>query len=243
MNAGARPRILDLCCGAGAVSVGYHRAGFEVTGVDIEPQPRYPYRFIQADALLVMDALASLGWFAASDSTPIIAEDFDAYHCSAPCQLWSTSTLSQRRRGKVYPDLITPMRPLLKATGKPWAMENVPQAPLRPDLELCGCMFGLELDGVGQLQRLRQVELSWHPEPARFPHWHHVPAISICGHGTPAWQRRLTGHVPVASWREVMGVGWMNREELTEAIPPVYAQYVGYLLMARLVMTGMKEGP
>lgn len=218
-----RPTLLDLGCGAGAASVGYARSGFDVTGLDIVPQPSYPFPFIQADMLT-----HDLG-------------GYDAYHLSAPCQLWSTSTLGQRKRGRVYPDLITPMRPRLIATGRPWVMENVPEAPLRADLELCGCHFGLRIPGVGELRRVRHFEFSWGGIPiVRFPHHHVLPAISICGHGTPAWQRRITGHIPVAAWRKVMGVDWTTREELTEAIPPVYAQYTGCLLRARLLREGAR---
>ena len=214
-----RPRMVDLCCGAGAASVGYARAGFEVVGVDNVPQPNYPYQFIQADAL----------------TFPL--EGFDAIHASPPCQLWSTSTLSQRRRGKTYPDLITPLRERLQGSAVPWVMECVPEAPLRGDIELCGCMFRLEIPGTGQLLRKRRFELSWATVPLPQPaHYHHLPAISICGHGTPAWQRRLTGHIPVAQWRSVMGVSWMTREELTEAIPPLYTQYVGHMLLGQVLL-------
>ena len=213
-----RPKLLDLGCGAGAVSMGYSYAGFDVTGVDIVPQPNYPCRFIQADAL----------------DFPL--EGFDAYHASMPCQRWSPSTLSQRKRGACYPDLVTPVRARLQRTGKPWVMENVPECtPLRADLELCGCHFGLRLEGAGYLKRLRKFQFGWPMEPIRFAHVHRGHAISVAGHGTPAWQRRLTGHVPVASWREVMGISWMTREELTEAIPPVYAQFAGCLLMMRVL--------
>jgi len=208
------PSLVDLGCGAGGASVGYWQAGFRVVGVDIEPQQHYPFEFIQADMRTVD------------------LSRYDAIHCSPPCQLWSVSTLSQRRRGVSYPDLVTPMRPLLEAAGKPWVMECVPEAPLRGDIQLCGCMFDLELPGVGQLQRKRNFELSWQlPVPEfQFEHNHYLPAISICGHGTPSWQRRITGHITVERWRKVMGINWMNRDELTEAIPPVYTQYVGQLL-------------
>jgi SAM-dependent methyltransferase len=207
-----RPHLLDLGCGAGGASWGYHLAGFRVTGVDIIPQPRYPFAFIQADALTF-----PLG-------------GFDAIHASMPCQLWALATLGQRKAGRVYPDLITPLRPRLEASGVLWVMENVPEAPLRPDLLLCGCMLGLELPGIGQLQRPRVFEMSWRPQIKPVPHRHTAPAISICGHGTPAWQRQITGHVRVEHWREVMGISWTTREELTEAIPPAYTHYVGQIL-------------
>ncbi len=208
------PTLLDLGGGAGGAAEGYYRAGFMVTGVDIMPQPNYPFTFIQAD-MLTFD----LG-------------GYDAIHLSAPCQRWAQATRSQRRGGAQYPDLITPMRPRLEAAGVPWVMENVTEAPLRHDLLLCGCMFGLEIEGMGYLNRLRAFELSWQPtgvQPVHQPH--NGPAISVAGHGTPTWQRRLTGHVRVAQWREVMGIDWTTREELTEAIPPAYTEYTGKLLM------------
>jgi DNA (cytosine-5)-methyltransferase 1 len=206
-----KPRLADIGCGAGGAGAGY-ASWFDVTGIDIAPQPRYPFPFIQADMLTVD------------------LEGYDAIHLSAPCQRWSLSTLGQRRNGKEYPDLITPMRPRLEATGKPWVMENVPEAPLRADVQLCGCHFGLIMPGVGYLKRLRSFELSWHPAPIRFRHRHEGPAISICGHGTPHWTRKRTGHIPVARWRELMGIDWTTRQELTEAIPPAYTVYAGLLL-------------
>lgn len=118
-----RPRLLDLCCKAGGTSQGYHDAGFDVTGVDIDPQPRYPFTFIQADAL---DFLAAHG------------HEFDAIAASWPCQRFTTA---QRIRGNTHPDLITPGRALLNATGRPWVMENVEGAPLRNPITLCGAMF------------------------------------------------------------------------------------------------------
>jgi DNA (cytosine-5)-methyltransferase 1 len=209
-----KPRLLDLGCCAGAASTGYVRAGFEVVGVDIQPQPHYPFTFVQADML----------------TFPL--DGFDVYHASPPCQGDSLATLSHRMAGRDYPRLIGPIRVRLESTGKPWVIENVPGAPLRADLDLCGCMFSLELPGRAQLLRRRLIETSWHARQEPVVHDHRLPAISIAGHGTPAWQRRLTGHITVADWRKVMGVGWTTRAELTEAIPPVYAEHVGALLMA-----------
>jgi DNA (cytosine-5)-methyltransferase 1 len=218
----SRPRLLDVCCGAGGAAAGYARAGFEVVGVDNVAQPEYPFELIRGDALQVLEDRE-------------FVRRFDAVHASPPCQRWATATLSQRKAGKKYPDLISPLRPLLEATGLPWVLENVPQAPLRADLTLCGCQFGLQLEGVGQLRRERVFELSWKPVLEQMPHNHVLPAISIAGHGTPSWQRKLTGHITVAQWREVMGIAWVrDREALTEAIPPAYCEHVGRLLLDHL---------
>jgi DNA (cytosine-5)-methyltransferase 1 len=222
-----RYRLLDVGCCAGGAAVGYDRpgynhAGFEVTGVDIAPQPNFPYEFIQADGLEFLADPANL-------------EPFDAIHCSWPCQRWARAS---RYNGREYPDLITPGRKLLEAQPRPWVMENVPEAPLRPDIKLCGCMFRLEAEvpgiGICQLRRLRHFETSWRDPGLTPPHSHYAPAISIAGHGTPSWMRKRTGHVPVALWREVMGIDWTTRAELAEAIPPAYGEFVGGLLMGVL---------
>src|ERR1700737_2665900 len=117
-----RKRLLDLFCGAGGAAAGYAMVGFEVRGVDIQPQPRYPYRFVQADAL----------------DYPL--DDFDVVHASPPCQLYSVTHALWRRD---YPDLLSVMRTWLWASGKPFVLENVVGAPLPGSLLLCGTMFGL----------------------------------------------------------------------------------------------------
>jgi len=206
-----RPVLYDLGCGAGGIAAGYHRAGWQVIGFDIAPQPRYPFKFHRADALTVDLSGA------------------DAVHASMPCERWALA--SRYTTGSRWPDLITPLRPRLQASGKPWVMENVPGAPLRPDVKLCGCYFGLEVPGTGQLLRERWFETSWHAVAGLPGHDHHAPAISIAGHGTPAWQRRITGHVPVAVWRQAMGIDWTTREELAQAVPPAYGLFMGALLM------------
>ena len=216
-----RPRLLDLYCCAGGAAFGYFRAGFHVTGVDKEDQPNYPFRFIQADAL---EVLADRKFLA----------QFDAVHASPPCQHRALATLSQRRRGAEYPDLIGPTRDLLAPLKVPWVMENVPDA-LRPDIRLCGCMFGLEIPGVGYLKRERWFETSWRAFGLEMPHRHRGHAISIAGHGTPAWMRAKTGHVGVAEWRQVMGIDWTTRDELTEALPPAYTEFVGRALLDHLL--------
>ena len=224
-----RPKVLDLFSGAGGAGMGYYRAGFDVVGVDLVSQPRYPFPFVQGDALEVMDRLLAGG-----DVDGYRLGDFAAIASSPPCQAWSQATLSQRRAGKVYPDLLTPLRPRLGSAALPWVIENVPGAPMRPDFRLCGCMFGLELPDVGQLRRERWFETSWHAAVVPMPHRHWGAAISIAGHGTPAWMRARTGHVGVAEWRQVMGVGWTTRAELTEAVPPAYTALVGRALRGHM---------
>src|SRR5665213_3193952 len=122
----SRPRLLDLFSGAGGAAVGYHRAGFEVVGVDIKPQPHYPFEFRQKDALWVLEGETM--------------EGFDAIHASPPCQAYSKA---RKLQGLRHPDLIASVRELLLAISLPYVIENVPGAPLRNPVLLCGEMFGL----------------------------------------------------------------------------------------------------
>ena len=214
-----RPRLLDLFCGAGGAAVGYHRAGFDVTGVDIEPQPHYPYEFVQADAMNYLDYV--LG---AYDMAPCYAPAyFDAIHASPPCQAFSVAT--QHARGN-HDDLLTPVRPLLERVGLPWVIENVPGSPMRADYRLCGCMFGL-----GRLRRERWFETSWHGFDMR-PKCHHPePAITITTKGQP----NRTGYADEAA--EALGIDWMNMRERGLAIPPAYTEYIGARLLEHLSVT------
>jgi hypothetical protein len=136
MDSGMRPRLLDLFCGAGGAAMGYHRAGFDVVGVDINPQPHYPFEFHQADAL----------------TYPL--DGFDAIHTSPPCQAYANVT---RWTGcqSGHPDLVPVMLARLRGQNAPWIVENVPGAPIRPDFILCGSMFGL------RVQRHRWFQTSW----------------------------------------------------------------------------------
>jgi len=212
----SRPRLLDLFCGAGGCSVGYQRAGFDVVGVDLNPKVgrHYPYEFHAADAL---EFLAEHGG------------EFDAIHASPPCQAYSVAAQSERNRGKEYPDLVAPARELLEATGLPWVIENVPGAPIRPDFLLCGCQFGLKL----RRERWFEVSFScWHLSP---PCWHPEPVVSVVGNGTPSWVRQQLGYNPtIHDYRAAMGIDWMNRNELSQAIPPAYTEYIGGYLLAAL---------
>lgn len=135
----ARPVLLDLFCGAGGVSVGYHRAGFDVVGLDVRPQPRYPFRFVQGDAM----------------RPPFDLRQFDAIHASPPCQAYSRATAWRGDRSS-HPDLIADVRDMLRRSGRPYAIENVQDARFRlvAPIMLCGTAFGLPI------RRHRWFELS-----------------------------------------------------------------------------------
>src|SRR5215472_18476868 len=124
-----RPRLLDLFCGAGGAAMGYHRAGFDVVGIDIAPQPRYPFEFIEYDAIQVLQNL-----------TEYPGQGWDAIHASPPCQQWSAMNTAVK---KEYPQLIGPVRELLDVIGLPYVIENTERAPLVATWTLCGTQFGL----------------------------------------------------------------------------------------------------
>lgn len=204
-----RPRLLDLFCGAGGAAMGYHRAGFEVVGVDIADQPNYPFEFIQGDALEMLWAHGEWG----------IPADFDAVHASPPCQFYAGSTAWRGRREN-HPDLIAPVQELLRATGLPYVLENVPDARrlLHHPLRLCGTQFGL------RIRRHRYFEVPWWPHPMATP-CHHRPDDFSFDHG---------GKQPESVYREAMGCGWMTVDESRNAIPPVYTEHIGSFLLAEL---------
>lgn len=188
--------------------MGLHQAGFEVVGVDIAPQPKYPFEFYQEDAL----------------TFPL--EGFDFIWASPPCQKF---TRAKKLQGNIHPDLITPIRERLMAWGGLWCIENVPGAPLRKPIELCGQMFGLHL------YRHRRFETSFHIEqPWHSPHTH--PQVKM---GRPAKAGEIiqvVGHfsgVPAA--QKAMGIDWMGQNELREAIPPVFSEYIGLAALKHLL--------
>lgn len=217
----AKPRALDLFCGAGGVSEGLRRAGFEVVGVDIRPQPRYRGgTFIQADALAY-----PLDWF-------------DLIWASPPCQAHSRL---RHRTGKRYVDVISQVRELLREVrarslhqDRPMAtvIENVPEAPLRRDALLCGSMFGLDV------RRHRIFECAgFHPYPLecrhelqtprfprvdkRLPEGRLASVVTVCGSGGKH------GPDSLSIERDAMGIEWMVRSELAQAIPPAYSAFIG----------------
>ena len=211
-----KPRILDLFCGAGGAALGYYRAGFDVVGVDLSPQPHYPFQFVQCDALSFVRRHG---------------REFDAVHASPPCQKYSQ--LAKRWPDRRYPDLIAPTRHELVAAGVPFVIENVVGAPLLDPVMLCGTMFGLAT-GRRELQRHRLFECSFAvtaPTQCR----HVLPVVGVYGHtGGRELRKSSTPRSGIAERRKVMRIDWMNRDELSQAIPPAYSEYIGLRLMEHL---------
>jgi DNA (cytosine-5)-methyltransferase 1 len=214
--------------------MGYNRAGFDVVGVDINPQPRYPFAFVQGDAL---EYLSEHG------------AEFDAIHASPPCQLYSTMTKG-RWKDREHPDLIKPVRDLLIASGKPYVIENVEGAreKLINPIMLCGTMFGLQTKHGSQLRRHRYFECSKFFILTTTCQHNSGSVIGVYGGGqNPARKRPNTigvwGHAGGSSnrdgliqfgtqdRRDAMGIDWMSGDELSEAIPPAYTEFIGHYLL------------
>jgi DNA (cytosine-5)-methyltransferase 1 len=202
--------------------MGYSRAGFEVVGVDIKPQPHYPFEFAQDDVFTWWDY-----WKLAE-----IQDRYDAIHASPPCQAYSA--MRNMWPDRVHPDLIRPTRDLLDGIALPYVIENVPGAPMRPDLILCGSHFGL------RVRRHRWFEANGWLSPFAITCRHDENFITVTGTGAANFTRRTPGGGPhrkpqgVADARNAMGVDWMTRAELSQAIPPAYTEWIGRQLMAHL---------
>lgn len=214
----SRPRILDLFCGAGGASVGYHRAGFEVHGVDIAPQPNYPFPFVQRDALQFLAESVALD------------ERYDAIHASPPCQAHS---VLQKQNKRDYPDFVPQIRAALQAAGLPYVIENVEGAPLVGAITLCGAMFA----GLRVL-RHRLFECSFPvvapahpPHPLVFTHDKRKAHYGKLDQDTAFVQVTGGGNCTVANKRSALGIPWMTGHELNESIPPEYTRFVGGHLM------------
>jgi site-specific DNA-cytosine methylase len=229
----SRPRLLDLFACAGGAGVGYQRAGFDVTGVELDPDraAHYPLPVFVADALEYLEQHG---------------HEYDAIHASPPCQASTALTKGNRARGGIWEDLanahvdlIPETRQLLDSIGTPYVIENVQGATMRRDLTLCGEMFGL---GV---IRHRYFELGgWSMDaPAHVPHrgrvagwrhgeWFDGPYFAVYGDGG--------GKGSIEQWKNAMGIDWMTeRVLLAEAIPPAYTQHVGTQLMNHLALSHM----
>ncbi|MFF0052572.1 DNA methylase [Streptomyces sp. NPDC005498] len=204
-------RVLDLCCGAGGAGMGYYLAGFDVVGVDLHPQPDYPFEFHQGDAIEFVREHGAA---------------FDLRHASWPCQ-HHTALTKGTNKGREYPDLIPGGRAAMLEVGGPYVIENVQGAPIRKDLTLCGEMFGL---GV---IRHRNFEIHGFPV-MQMPHLRHRGRVAGCRHGEwfegPyfAVYGEGGGKGTVAQWQTAMGIDWTDvRKSIAEAIPPAYTRHIG----------------
>lgn len=203
-------RALDLFCGAGGATRGLQMAGYKVTGVDINPQPRYcGERFIQGDAM-------ALDW-----------SDYDLYWASPPCQRYSRMRPDTAHN---HPDLVAPVRERLKALGAPYIIENVEGAPLENALMLCGTMFGL----LVIRHRLFETNPPIYFPPATCAHQR--PVVTRGKWADPETQyASVVGNLSnVAFARIAMGIDWMNRNELAQSIPPAYSRFLAEEIKSRM---------
>lgn len=209
--------------------MGLHRAGFDVTGVDIKPQPRYPFRFVQADAL----------------RPPFDLSGFDFIWASPPCERYTVVWRGQEEKRERYPDLVAPTRTMIADSGTVTVIENVPGAPLRPDIVLTGAQFDLDI------VRNRVFEIHGFTAPFQLTPQHNGTVSNgdlacVAGHGANnAWnvrrkrgpctkwrdlpadlRGRLLNRNNAAGWREAMGIDWMTRDELRKAVPPAYSEFI-----------------
>lgn len=209
-----KPRLLDLFCCAGGAARGYQLAGFHVTGIDIKHQPRYIGDvFIQADALAYV---AQHG------------HEYDVIHASPPCQEYSKASKQWRLAGKEYPDLVAATRAALQATGKPYIIENVPDAPLINPTILSAELFGINI------ARTRLFETSFYLPFVLLP-----PPRKPVKMGRPVKEGDVL--TPVGNFsgvpyaRRQMGCEWMNQDELAQAIPPAMTQWIGERLLEQVM--------
>jgi DNA (cytosine-5)-methyltransferase 1 len=208
----SKPRLLDLCCKAGGCSYGYNLAGFDVTGIDIEPQPNYPFKFIQAD-VLTFDL-----------------SGYDAYHCSPPCQRYTRLQATRPENRDNHPDIVDAIRQRLAETGRPYVIENVIGAPVERSIMLCGTMFGLRvirhrlfesnvlLLQPGHIDQCRKRQLK-------------VAKTSCIAKEDEYWS--IAGHFGQRDQAQrAMGIDWMRTQaEIANAIPPAYTHWIGELLL------------
>lgn len=190
--------------------MGYARAGFDVVGVDVNPQPNYPFKFHQGDAL---------------DFARQHGHEFDAIHASPPCQAYSET---HKIRRNVHPELVPATRDLLKQIGLPWVIENVPGSPLVHPIELCGSMFGL------RTYRHRLFETSFPLEVLAHPA-HLAPQAKMGRPPKDGEFIHVVGNFSGVEYaKRAMDIDWMSRSEMAQAVPPVYTEYIGAQLMSLL---------
>jgi DNA (cytosine-5)-methyltransferase 1 len=218
-----RPKALDLFCGAGGAAMGLHQAGFDVVGVDIKPQPRYPFEFVQADAM----------------TFPL--DGFEFIWASPPCQKYCA--LSHLHPEREYPDLVAPVRRRLIDAGGLYVIENVPGAPLIRSVTYCGSMFGL------RVRRHRLFESNFPLRRRLCQHRFQGRPITVSGTGGRRVRRRADDkggntHAPrnLAEARSAIGINWMTRYEISQAVPPAYSRYIGEQMLPH-VLARMNAAP
>lgn len=226
-----KPRLLDLFCCAGGAGVGYARAGFEVVGVDIDPQPNYPFEFHQADALTYLSEHGN---------------EFHVIHASPPCQAYS---ITRHSHSVEHPDLLAPTRAALVQLGSPYVIENVEGAPLIDPLTLCGSEFGLranDVDGIPLVMRRHRLFESniWLMGAGGCFHDQTLVGGSYTGnhHRKPGHRdnpARRGGYTPALSVRAaLLGIDWkMTEHELAQSIPPAYTEFIGLQLLEQLAVS------
>ena len=212
----SKPKCLDLFCCAGGAGMGYNLAGFDVVGVDIEPQPEYPFTFIQGDALQYVKEHG---------------HEFDFIHASPPCQHFTKYNNCRKDLKERYEDLIEPTRRTLIESGKPYVIENVVGAPLQNPIPLCGSMFGLDVrrhrlfESNFEIPQLKCDHKVW--EPNRFPGGRSRErghARVLC-RGTVEIGR---WNIPIKTQQDAMGIQWITElRKLSESIPPAFTRYIG----------------
>lgn len=201
-------KMLDIFCGAGGASMGYHRAGFEVEGIDIKHGKRYPFFYHRIDF---------------NDLNPEMLAGYDFIHASPPCQTFSITKNLRNAQGKSTSkvDLLEPTRKLIKQLGVPYIIENVPGAPLINPVLVCGSAFGLKV------RRHRLFESNLPLKGTTCNHKEQGRPVGIYG----SMRDNIPSGGKTAETMEqanaAMGIDWMIWGELVEAIPPAYTEYLG----------------
>lgn len=242
----SRPKLFDWYCCAGGAGKGYARAGFDVYGVDIVAQPNYPFWFHRGDVLRVGERLLSgkpvlftrrFPGLSGESTRWVSLDEFAAGHASPPCQ--SYSDLAKRNgNGHEWPRLIAPTRLMLRKLGVPYVIENVEGAELemiRP-ITLCGTMFqGLRVLRHRLFETNFPVKVPPHPShPLVFTHDKRKAHYGRLDQNTSYVQVTGGGNCTIANARAAMGIDWMTKAELNEAIPPAYTEHIGAQLIRSL---------
>ena len=216
-------KLLDLFCGAGGASEGYSRAGFEVTGIDVKHGKRYPHTYIRGDVRDYLDVE--------------FLRQFDVIAASPPCQTFSATKHLRNAQGKstAKVNMIPEVRDALIASGKPYIIENVPNAPLINPVQLCGSAFQLKV------RRHRLFESNVPLVGTGCYHKEQGKPVGI--YGSMRDEIPNGGHTAktMAEANEAMGIDWMIWGELVESIPPVYTQWLGEQIATRLLTSTFTE--